>query len=175
MPENIEIKARARDFQRQCMLAGQVSGSPGEIIFQVDTFFDVPKGRLKLRVLSHSQAELIYYERGDIAGPKRSEYYVVQTSTPEPLAAVLGATLHALGTVTKKRTVHRVGQTRIHLDEVEGLGFFIEIEVVLLPGQTEDEGAGIAQNLMENLEISAEDLVAQAYVDLLAPAFERHR
>ncbi len=82
MPENIEIKARAKDFSRQCQLARQASGSSGEIILQEDTFFDVARGRLKLRILSASQGELIYYERIDVAVPRKSEYYVAQSSTP---------------------------------------------------------------------------------------------
>ena len=113
MPENIEIKARARDFSRQCELARQASGLPGEVILQEDTFFDVPKGRLKLRVLSPSQGELIQYERSDLAAPRKSEYYVAQTCTPELLATVLRATLRVRGTVKKRRILYKAGQTRI--------------------------------------------------------------
>jgi predicted adenylyl cyclase CyaB len=170
MPENIEIKARARDFSRQCQLARQASGSSGEIILQEDTFFDVARGRLKLRILSPGQGELIYYERSDLAVPRKSEYYVAQTCTPESLATILRATLRVRGVVKKRRTLYKAGQTRIHMDEVEGLGCFIELEVVLERGQDEAEGMRIVQEFMDRLEIAEEDLVAQAYVDLLSSA-----
>ncbi len=170
MPENIEVKAKARDFPKQRLLAQQMSDTPPEIIFQVDTFYDIPKGRLKLRSLSPGKGELIYYERANLAGPRPSNYYVAQTTTPESLAGVLAATLRIIGTVTKKRTLYMAGQTRIHMDEVEGLGCFIELEVVLERGQDEAEAARIARELMERLEIANEDLIAQAYVDLLMPA-----
>jgi predicted adenylyl cyclase CyaB len=170
MPENIEIKARAKDFSRQCQLAQQASGSSGEIILQEDTFFDVARGRLKLRILSASQGELIYYERIDVAVPRKSEYYVAQSSTPKSLETVLCATLHVRGTVKKRRTLYKAGQTRIHMDEVEGLGCFIELEVVLERGQDEAEGMRIAREFMDRLEIAEEDLLAQAYVDLLMSA-----
>jgi predicted adenylyl cyclase CyaB len=167
MPENVEIKATARDFQRQHLLAQQISGSSGETLFQKDIFFHVPKGRLKLRFLSEDHGELISYERSDLAGPRRSVYHVLQTKTPESLRTVLASVLRVRGTVAKKRTLYWIGQTRVHLDEVEGLGRFIELEVVLQPGQTNADGEDVAAKLMKRLEIAKEDLIAQAYIDLL--------
>jgi predicted adenylyl cyclase CyaB len=167
MPENVEIKAAARDFQKQHLLAQQLSGSAGETLFQKDVFFHVPKGRLKLRFLAEDQGELISYERSDLAGPRRSVYHVLQTKTPESLRTVLASVLGVRGTVAKKRTLYWIGQTRVHLDEVEGLGRFVELEVVLQPGQTSAEGEKVAAELMKRLEIAKEDLIAQAYVDLL--------
>ena len=79
-------------------------------------------------------------------------------------AAALGVGI----TVTKCRFLYLVGQTRIHLDEVEGLGAFLELEVVLKPGQSEQEGRQIADQIMREMEVTEADLVACAYVDLLA-------
>jgi predicted adenylyl cyclase CyaB len=167
MPENVEIKAAARNFERQHLLARRLSGSAGETLFQKDVFFRVPKGRLKLRFLAEDHGELISYERSNSAGPRRSVYHVVQTKTPETLRTALASVLGVRGTVAKRRTVYWIGQTRVHLDEVEGLGRFIELEVVLKPGQAGAEGEEIAAQLMKGLEIAKEDLIAQAYVDLL--------
>ena len=86
---------------------------------------------------------------------------------PELLEPILTAALGVLGRVHKKRTLYCIGQTRIHLDQVEGLGHFIELEVVLSEGQSPREGREKATNLMEQLEISQSDLVAGAYLDLL--------
>ncbi len=115
---------------------------------------------------------MIQYERSDLAAPRKSEYYVAQTCTPESLARVLRSTLRVRGTVKKKRILYKAGQTRIHMDEVEGLGCFIELEVVLERGQYELEGMRIAQEFMDRLEIAEEDLVTQACVDMLMAAID---
>jgi predicted adenylyl cyclase CyaB len=171
VPANIEIKARARHFSRQKALAEKLADRPGRLSEQEDTFFVVPRGRLKLRISSEKQAELIYYKRSDTTGPKTSRYCIVPTSAPDLLKEVLGAALGVLGTVRKRRWVYHHRRTRIHLDEVEGLGPFLELEVVLGSSAEgnfrETEGVEIAAELMEALEIRSEDLVAGAYLDLL--------
>jgi len=80
---------------------------------------------------------------------------------------VLSNALGVRGVVRKRRTLFLVGQTRIHLDEVENLGLFVEIEVVLSLQQTVSEGVHIAEEIMEKLGISRDDLVEKAYIDLL--------
>jgi predicted adenylyl cyclase CyaB len=69
--------------------------------------------------------------------------------------------------VRKKRWLYRVGQTRIHLDEVEGLGTFLELEVMLRPDESEGDGRATAATLMARLGIRESDLVPGAYMDLL--------
>ena len=71
--------------------------------------------------------------------------------------------------VTKTRLLFMVGQTRVHLDEVEGLGDFLELEVVLADGQTPAEGHYIAREIMAALEVQDEDLLTGAYADMIAP------
>jgi predicted adenylyl cyclase CyaB len=164
---NIEVKARAPDFEKLKAGAEELSGGPGRLIEQEDVFFRAPKGRLKLRILSPSQGELIAYERDDDKGPKSSDYSIVPTSDPALLKSTLSRALDVRGTVRKKRLLYLVGQTRIHLDEVEDLGRFVELEVVLQQGQSPEEGTGIAQDLMGQLGIRAEDLEEGAYIDLL--------
>lgn len=90
----------------------------------------VRAGRLKLRQFSPESGELIAYSRADVAGTKQSDYLIVPTSTPAELRA-LAAALGVRQTVIKTRVLLRVGQTRIHLDAVQGLGSFVELEVVL--------------------------------------------
>jgi len=167
MNSNIEIKAKAGDFERQKQLARQFSNSQGELIEQEDTFFRVSKGRLKLRAFSANEGELIYYERDNQEGPKLSKYSITKIDEPAGLKSALAAALGVLGVVRKKRYLYLVGQTRIHLDEVEGLGNFIELEVVMLPNQGFQEGSQIARDLMDKLEIQDGDLIDRAYIDLL--------
>ena len=140
MNSNIEIKARAWDFWRQKELAGELTDRAEELICQEDTFFKTLKGRLKLRMFSPSQGELIYYERDNISGPKQSNYSISKTDDPIKLKNMLSCALGIQGVVRKKRYLFLVGQTRIHLDDVEGLGYFIELEVVMQPNQTAKAG-----------------------------------
>lgn len=167
MPANIEIKARLRDFAALEACAAALSDSPPEIIEQEDIFFFTRRGRLKLRLLTGGRAQLVYYERPDQSAPKRSDYHIFETRQAEALKTVLAAALGVRGVVRKTRCLYLVGQTRIHLDRVEGLGEFVELEVVLRPDQTDAEGQAIADDLMTRLGIAETDLVEAAYLDLL--------
>src|SRR5690606_26805963 len=100
------------------------------------------------------------------AGPKASTYVRTPTTDPAGLRFVLSAVLGELGEVRKQRTLYLVGQTRIHLDEVIGLGNFMELEVVLSDDQSEPEGEQIATDLMARLGIRPADLCDGAYLDL---------
>lgn len=167
MATNIEIKARVRNFAELQTRAAALSDVPVEVILQEDTFFHVPRGRLKLRLLAPGRAQLVYYERPDQDGPKRSNYHIFETTDPENLKTALSLALGVRGVVRKTRHLYLAGQTRIHLDDVEGLGHFMELEVVLRPGQSDAEGQAIARDLMTRLGIRDEDLLEGAYMDLL--------
>src|SRR5215207_7966215 len=167
MPSNIEIKARARNFAEIKARAEQLSNTPGEVIPQEDIFFRTPQGRLKLRVFSKNSGQLIYYTRPDQEGPKRSDYHISLTSDPENLKRVLELAYGVRGIVRKTRYLYLVGQTRIHLDDVEGLGQFMELEVVMQEGQSDADGRVVAEDLMASLGVERSDLLEGAYVDLL--------
>jgi len=167
MPTNVEIKARVNDFEALQKLAERLSDTPCQIIPQEDTFFYSPHGRLKLRVLAPDRGQLVYYLRPDAAGPKCSEYHIFETSDPAGLKLILAAALGVRGEVSKTRYLFLTGQTRIHLDDVKGLGQFVELEVVMHPGQSEAEGQVIAEGLMRKLGIQPTDLIELAYMDLL--------
>ena len=168
MPANVEIKARVPDPERLRAAAEALGDTPVEALDQEDTFFAAPEGRLKLRDFGDGTGELILYRRPDLSGPKTSNYTIAPTSNPGALKAILSFVLGAIGVVRKRRLLYRVGQTRIHLDRVEGLGAFVELEVVLRPGQPEAEGTRIAEDLMDRLGIAEDQLVEGAYIDLLA-------
>jgi predicted adenylyl cyclase CyaB len=167
MPANIEIKARTEKSDELRKRLSVLSGAPPEILLQEDTFFHSPNGRLKLRVLQSGPAQLIQYDRLDQQGPKRSSYHIFETNDPESLKTVLSQALGARGVVRKERLLYIVGQTRVHLDNVSGLGSFVELEVVLRPGQSDGEGQMVARDLMAILDICEEDLLDCAYIDLL--------
>ena len=167
MPSNIEIKARVRKFDELRQRAEALSDSPVQVIHQEDTFFNTEKGRLKLRVLATDRAQLIYYVRSDQEGPKRSNYHIFETPDPENLKRVLELAYGIRGVVKKTRYLYMAGQTRIHLDEVEGLGHFMELEVVMQAGQSDAEGQEIAEKLRVDLDVEKADLLEGAYMDLL--------
>ena len=167
MPSNIEIKARVQKFEEIRRQAEQLSDIPVEVIPQEDIFFTTPKGRLKLRILSGDRGQLIYYTRPNQEGPKRSDYHIFHTPDPADLIRVLDLAYGIRGVVRKTRYLYLVGQTRVHLDDVEGLGQFMELEVVMKEGQSDAEGQAIAEDLMASLGVELSDLLEGAYMDLL--------
>jgi predicted adenylyl cyclase CyaB len=170
MPANIEIKARVKDFYGLKKRAESLSDKPVQVISQEDTFFVIPEGRLKLRVLSADYAQLVWYARADDTGPKRSNYQIYETHDPDNLKTTLSLALGVRGVVRKVRYLYMAGQTRIHLDDVEGLGYFMELEVVMRKGQSDAEGQAIAEQLMEKLDIESGDLLDVAYMDMIDAA-----
>jgi len=164
---NVEIKARVSDLSHLRGQLGTLTPTPPAILLQTDTFFAVPRGRLKLRQCSDGSAELIFYERPDRTGPKESQYARCACADPHAVLAVLGHALGVRGVVEKRREVFMIGRSRVHLDDVGGLGNFLEIEVVLGAGDTPAEGERIARELLAALGIPESALIAQAYIDLL--------
>jgi predicted adenylyl cyclase CyaB len=167
MRVNIEIKARVNELGQLRRLVEALSDAPCEAIWQEDTFFCTPRGRLKLRVLAPDRGELIFYERANVAGPKRSHYCISTSTDPESLKALLSAALGVRGVVRKQRLLYKVGNTRIHVDDVVGLGVFLELEVVLDAGQAPEAGESIVEELLRKLGIEKAALVEGAYIDLL--------
>jgi predicted adenylyl cyclase CyaB len=166
MASNIEIKARV-ESRAGCEGLVKTLADSGPIgIFQDDTFFNCLTGRLKLRDFGDGTAELIFYRRTDQDGPKQSFYEIAPCPDPDAMRLVLEQAYGSCGRVIKKRTLYLVGRTRIHLDQVEGLGDFLELEVVLAGGEDPAVGEAEAQALMRQLGIERSDLVEGAYVDL---------
>jgi predicted adenylyl cyclase CyaB len=164
---NVEIKARASDYQRQMQIAQSLSSSETEIQHQEDIFFKVPAGRLKLRFFKNGTGDLIQYHRKNSCGPTESQYQVFHTDNPEGLKQALADALGVRVVVKKERRLLMAGQTRIHLDRVEGLGEFIELEVALGHDEPLSHGIAIAEELMQKLGIGKDDLIETAYADLI--------
>lgn len=163
----MEIKARLTDFAPLRERARAIADGEPVIIDQVDTYFRSPTGRLKLREFSGGGGELIYYDRPDATAPTESGYILSPSSEPASLREALSRAMGVRAVVRKRRTLYMVGRTRVHLDEVEGLGSFVEVEVVLEPGEPAAEGVRTAREIMEALGIRREDLVEGGYIDLL--------
>jgi adenylate cyclase class IV len=168
MARNIEIKARIDGIAELARKVRAIATAGPTEIVQDDTFFDCDAGRLKLRAFPDERGELIFYRRADQQGPKESFYLISPTLSPCSLREVLSLAYGQRGRVEKRRMLFLVGRTRIHLDQVKGLGEFLELEVVLNDGEPPEAGIAEANALMEQLGIDPSQLIEGAYLDLLA-------
>ena len=169
MSRNIEIKARLDDAAACESTAAALADEGPTLIDQDDTFFRCSEGRLKLRAFADGTGELIYYRRANQRGPKESFYLRSPTTAPDALRESLTLAYGQAGRVKKRRRLYLCGRTRIHLDEVEGLGHFLELEVVLRDDESAEVGVREAHALMEKLGVEPHQLIDRAYVDLLTP------
>jgi predicted adenylyl cyclase CyaB len=167
MKRNLEIKAYARDLSKKRQIIRDLSAIHEEDQIQEDIFFFVPKGKLKLRILGKNLGKLIYYEKHGSSEYQNTQYILVLTEEPETLKALLQSVLKHQGIVRKKRIIYKMGDTRIHFDQVEGLGDFIEIECPVRPSQVENEAEIIMKDLMNRLKISKKDMLDKSYIDLI--------
>lgn len=164
--KNIEIKARITNYEKVKRLVEELCPIPIQTEQQADTFFNTPKGRLKLRE-SDDKSALIYYDRPNSFEPIQSDIVISFIENPSTLKSVLSKSIGIRGIVNKKRILYKYEQTRIHLDDVKGLGKFIELEVVLKSDQTLKDGEMIANKLMDKFGIQKTDLIDVAYIDLI--------
>lgn len=167
MARNIEIKAHIASVEALMPKAAAIADKGPIKIIQDDTFFRCESGRLKLRAFSKEEGELIFYRRANQQGPKESFYLRSPTSAPETLRDSLSLAYGQAGRVKKHRTLFLAGRTRVHLDKVEGLGHFLELEVVLEEGEPTEVGVREAHELMAKLGVEPSQLIEGAYVDLL--------
>jgi predicted adenylyl cyclase CyaB len=165
---NIEIKARIDSVATLGERAAAFADEGPIEIHQDDTFFRCDLGRLKLRTFANGTGELIFYRRSDQQGPKESFYVRTPTAAPDSLREALSLAYGQTGRVRKQRTLFLAGRTRIHLDIVEGLGQFLELEVVLRENEPTEAGVREAEELMQRLGVDPAQLLDRAYVDLLA-------
>lgn len=169
---NTEIKARVRDWHRQQENALELSGKPGQMLNQEDTYFFVKQGRLKMRFEEQSSsAVLIFYERNDLSGPKLCRYTLLHIAKPDAiiLKNILAEVCGVAAVLRKTRILHMIGRCRIHFDEVDNLGRFIEVELV--HGNLDSGSAEMLsmEEIMQRLDIRQEDLIDGSYADLLKP------
>jgi predicted adenylyl cyclase CyaB len=127
---NVEIKVRCRDLATVRARAAGLATRHLGVDQQLDTYFAVPQGRLKLRESSASGGQLVPYLRPDERGPRRADYAVVPVEDPAALKRLLSEVLGVHCVVAKQREIFLVDNVRIHLDRVEDLGDFVELEAV---------------------------------------------
>ena len=164
---NIEIKARSGHHDKIRNLLFSLKAELKGTDHQIDTYFKVNSGRLKLRE-GNIENHLIHYNRANIEGPKQSDVTLFKSDTSSTLKEILEKSLGVLVVVDKHREIFFIGNVKFHLDKVEGLGMFVEIEAI------DFEGTGNSTRLLEQCQyyqqffgIVPEDLIAVSYSDLL--------
>lgn len=164
---NVEIKAKSQNATEiHSLLAAQQAEFLGTDK-QKDTYFKVDKGRLKLRQGNIENA-LIHYFRDNQAGPKRSEVSMYKTEGGEELRDVLEHALSILTVVTKRRSIYFIENVKFHVDEVEELGSFVEIEAIDIDGTVgEEKLREQCQYYLDLFRIKTEDLIEVSYSDMM--------
>jgi len=164
---NVEIKAIVNDssFVRDYLMNHNAIFKGTDV--QTDTYFNVNAGRLKLRE-GNIENNLIFYNRTNQAGPKSSHFNIVKIENAKGLKEVLERSCGIRMIVRKKREIYYINNVKFHIDEVPGLGSFIEIEAGnILADKTESELSDQCNFYLKELGIKEEDLVAESYSDLL--------
>jgi adenylate cyclase class 2 len=168
---NLELKARDREPARSLLVCEAIGANDEGTLRQVDTYFAVPRGRLKLREQPpRTEAQLIAYERPDVPGRKESGYQIVPTSEADGLKAALATVLEVRVVVRKVRRLFVFEGVRIHLDRVDGLGDFIEFEGVETTGADLASFEPVLADLCLSFEIADGDHLSTGYSDLLEEA-----
>jgi predicted adenylyl cyclase CyaB len=163
---NLEFKARLDDPKAVVARARELGADLWGDLRQTDTYFDVRRGRLKLRETAGLQSELIFYERDEAGETRPSDYSVAYFKDPAGLQDALSRALGVLRTVKKRRTLLLLDTTRIHIDNVDGLGHFLEIEVPVRDGD-EEAASRRLHSLIDALGLRWRDCIRKSYADLL--------
>jgi predicted adenylyl cyclase CyaB len=164
---NIEIKARCHDPERiRAILKQRNALFKGED-HQIDTYFNCCHGRLKLRE-GNIENPLIHYNREDQAGPKQSAVTLYQPQPDSSLKKILTQALGVLVVVDKQREIYFIDNIKFHIDQVERLGSFVEIEAIDELGVIgQEQLKKQCKEYMRLFQINPEDLIEYSYSDML--------
>jgi adenylate cyclase, class 2 len=171
---NVEIKARCKDpgFIHNYLLQQKASFRGTD--YQTDTYFNVPNGRLKLRQ-GNIENNLIFYERDNQPGPKRSHFHLVNVPDAQALKEILTKSSGLKIIVEKKRSIYFIENIRFHIDEVLRLGHFVEIEASNKYADLPDEKLQMqCDYYMKEFRIEEDDLISVSYSDMLLDKSAAH-
>lgn len=166
MRKNLELKAAIPNFQEACDRAEKLGAAYVGVILQKDTYFNVKHGRMKLREVVGSSAELIYYDRCDETTSRVSTFDIYRSDHPEKLLEVLNAGLGIRAVVEKERALYKLGEIRIHLDRVKGIGTFVEFEIPIR--EHAEEATHSMRNLVSAFQIDTGVCFNGSYVDMIS-------
>ena len=164
---NIEIKARCNDHEKIRSILKSRNADFKGTDHQIDTYFKVDNGRLKLRE-GNIENFLVFYEREDKEGPKKSDVILFKSDPSSSLKEILLKSLGALVVVDKQREIYFIENVKFHIDTVMNLGTFMEIEAIDSDGSYKKEKLlEQCQSYLKLFGIPKDDLVSVSYSDLL--------
>ncbi len=164
---NVELKARDDNHAGSLAVCRALGAEDHGEIHQRDTYFNVASGGLKLREESPGHAHLIQFQRSDEPQARESRYRIVVIEDGRGLRAALDAALGVKVIVSKRRHLHVWREVRIHLDMVDGLGSFIELEAVAQPESDLAREHALVRKLREAFAITDARLLSRGYADQL--------
>jgi predicted adenylyl cyclase CyaB len=167
LSRNLELKARCAKLEVCRQALSRLDIRLHEVELQTDTYFQISSGRLKLREIEGSRASLIWYERPDSEQARISQYHLTPIADLDSINTLLAAALGVRGRVSKRREIYLWHNVRIHLDEVAGLGSFVELEAVLGPGDQEGTAHERLEHLTRMLKLERSGYRGKSYADLL--------
>ncbi|HEY4612782.1 MAG TPA: class IV adenylate cyclase [Bacteroidota bacterium] len=165
MPTNLELKARYPSTRLAEHYARRLNARRVGLLKQLDTYYRVRRGRLKVREMNNKQFELIYYQRSDAKSSRYSRYHVIPLAAPGTMKDVCAMLFGEGAIVRKQRLLYRFKNARIHIDRVRGLGSFVEFEVLVTKGKRQAEE--LMGTLRDAFGLSSRSIVGQSYSDLL--------
>jgi adenylate cyclase class IV len=167
---NVELKAHDPDPRISLAICLELGAADQGVLWQRDTYFAVAHGRLKLREQDPGAAQLIQYFRDDQPQERLSSYRIVEATDPEGLRSALDASLGVEVAVVKHRRLFLWQTVRIHLDTVDGLGNFVELEAVAPPGSDLEDQYELVAELRARLGITDDRLCDRGYAQMLSSA-----
>jgi len=164
---NIEIKARCNNPEEIREILKSQNADYKGLDSQIDTYFKVSNGRLKLRE-GNIENDLIYYERENEKGPKQSNIILYKTAQNSQIKEILEKSLGTLAVVDKQREIYFIDNVKFHIDNVRNLGSFVEIEAIDRDGTIGIEKLTEQCNYYMNLfKIEKNDLIDISYSDMM--------
>ncbi len=165
MPRNLELKASLNSIRGAETTARSLGARFAGTLAQLDVYFAVPRGRMKIRSIDGRRHELISYQRPNRRSGRFSDYVVTPLDDPRPLRKILTRQLGVLAVIRKRRRLYLYRNARIHLDAVSGLGNFIEFEVLVTRGTA--QAKSLFEELRSAFDIHAAQTIAGSYSDLI--------
>jgi len=164
--KNLELKSKCVNMEKLRRLIFELGAEYQKTMHQIDTYFNIPKGRLKLREIDGETAQLVYYERADENASRYSNYSIVEITDASGFKRMMMDALGVKAIVDKMRELWIYGNTRIHVDDVDDLGHFVELETVIT-NQTNTEAQAEHNFVKRALEIDDAEIVPVSYSDLI--------
>lgn len=165
--KNVEIKAKCDNPEKVEKILLENGADYKGLDHQTDTYFNVKNGRLKMRI-GNIEKSLIFYDRPNIKGPKQSTFNLYRSENLEELKPLLISSLEIMVEVKKHRKIFFIDHVKFHIDEVDGLGSFVEIEVGdLTDSKTHKELKDLCDYYIDLLGVKEDNLMNISYSDML--------